>query len=89
MFTITGKIKASIYTLTYIDGVLSGNDYAIEIAESEARKDHGSLGLQPDALDSGYLSQEIPAYALITSHVFESIDSEENDWERAPDDAVF
>jgi hypothetical protein len=89
MFTITGLIKNTTYSLTYDDGRLSGDDLAVTLAREESKKDHGPIGLHPEVIDSDYLSQEIPAYALITSFVFDEVEIEENDWEDVPDDAVF
>ena len=89
MFTITGSIKNKTCSITYDEGKLSGDEKAVSLAREEAKKDHGPVGLHPEVIESDYLSQEIPAYALIYSFVFDSVESEENDWEPAPDDAVF
>jgi len=89
MFTITGFINKGKYTLNYTEGELSGDKEAVHKATEESKINHGSVGFHPDVIESEYLSQEIPAYALITSFVFDSIESEENDWEAVPDNAVF
>lgn len=89
MFKITGQIKNETYSLTYEDGKIFGDDLAVTLAREESKKNHGPIGLHPEVIDSDYLSQEIPAYALITSFVFDEVEIEENDWEEVPDDAVF
>jgi hypothetical protein len=89
MFKITGTIKKDSFSLVYEDGKISGDETAVTRAREESMKNHGPVGLHPDVIESDYLSQEIPAYALITSYVFDDIEEEENDWEEAPDDAVF
>lgn len=89
MFTIQGLIQDKNYTLTYTDGLLTGDPEVIQKAIAESKIDHGSVGIQPEVIESNYLSQEIPAYDLITRFVFDLIESEDNDWESVPEDSVF
>ncbi len=89
MFTIRGEIDRKVYSIKYLDGKLSGDELAVSRALAESNRDHGIVGLGPDALIGDYLSQEIPAHELISNFVFDTITAEENDWEKIPDDAIF
>jgi hypothetical protein len=81
MFIITGTIQGNTATIKYDNGILSGDNSIINKAKEENIKKHGYLGLAPNCKDNNYLSDELPAHALLTKHVFETVVSQDNDWE--------
>lgn len=89
MFKITGVINNTKCTLTYLDGKITGDEVAVSKTLHEANKNHGQLGLHPTTLDSDYLTLELPARMLIETYVFEKIESNEDDWEPCPENAIF
>ena len=89
MFTITGMFQGRTATITYKDGILTGDQSVIEKAQYENKLDHGYLGMYPDVEKKNYLSYELSADHLLTNFVFESIISEENDWEPYDPDTVY
>jgi len=89
LFTITGTVNGRAVSLSWKDGVLSGDRDAIGKANHENIQSHGYLGLVPSGDESDYLSGELSAYDLLASHVFESVISEENDWEPFDPEAVY
>jgi len=80
MFKITGLIENNTKTLTWDNGILSGDKIALEKAILEDKKDHGSLGMVPSTTKKDYLLYETSAYHLIFQFVFDSILSQENNW---------
>lgn len=89
MFSIRGMIDKKTCSITYRDGKITGEAFAVEAVKRESQKNHGVVGLGPDSLESNYLDQEIPAHELMVNHVFDGVAQEENDWEPVPEDAIF
>jgi len=98
MFTITGTFQGRAATIKYSVAdkddprkgyILTGDPGIIEKAQYENTQDHGSLGIAPDTIEAKYLSYELSAYDLLKWHVFESIISEENDWEPYDPDVTY
>jgi hypothetical protein len=102
VFEIHGKIGGKIYKLGFRiiineddddgedDFIISGDDAAIEKFLSEAKKDHGVLGLPPDdcSFKMGYLICEPAAYDLAGVAVFDTITKSIDDWD-IPEGAIF
>ena len=80
MFYIIGKLNDKEYSLMYKKGQLSGDAEALQKAQEESKKNHGLLGLMPDAVSSNYLDNEYAAYQLIEKFVFEEITRTKNNW---------
>ena len=97
MFTITGTFQGRAATIKYSADkddphkgyIFTGDPEIIEKARYENMQDHGSLGIAPDTIEAEYLSYELSAYDLLRLHVFESIISEENDWEPYDPDVTY
>ncbi|MDR1301108.1 MAG: hypothetical protein LBK43_01380 [Treponema sp.] len=98
MIEIHGKIGGNTYKLGFRrtgdgadDYIVSGDDVAIEKFLSEAKKDHGVLGLPPAdwSFKEGYLNSEYPAAALAEVAVFDTITKSIDDWEDIPEGAVY
>jgi len=98
MFTITGLFQGRVATITYNisynkklekGGTLTGDQSVIDKAKFENTQAHGYLGPIPADVNKDYLFHELPAHALLTNFVFESIISEENDWEPYDPDLVY
>jgi len=81
VFTITGTVQGRTVTLRWEDEVLSGDQVTIDKARYENSLDHGYLGTAPSLKKNDYLTSELPANCLLKKCVFDSIVSEENDWE--------
>ena len=89
MFTITGMYQGRAATIRYKDGILTGDQAVIKKAQYENMQDHGYLGMHPNVENKEYLSYELCADHLLTNFVFESIISEENDWEPYDPDVTY
>jgi len=81
VFAITGTVHGRTATLRWEDKILSGDKEAIAIARHENTLEHGYLGTAPSLKKNDYLTSELPAIGLLKKCVFDSIISEENDWE--------
>lgn len=64
----------------YKKGQLSGDKEALKKAQEENIKDHGLLGLMPEAVSSNYLDNELAAYELIRHFVFDEVTRTNKDW---------
>ncbi len=80
MFYLIGTINNTEYSLSYTNGQLSGDHEAIQKAQEENQKEHGDLGLMPESVTSNYLSNELAAYNLIKTFVFEKVTRSNKDW---------
>jgi len=99
MFTITGMFQGRTATVTYKlisedpykynGGTLSGDQAVIEKAHYLNNQKLGSLGCWQEIVETNYLFYEIPARDMIRRHVFESIISEEDDWESYDPDVAY
>lgn len=89
MFTVKGIIDGKQYRISWNNGEISGDPVAIAKAVAENKKQHGYLGLFPDATDEKYLDYEVPAFCLIFKHVFEKITEHRKDWPPEDINAVY
>jgi len=99
MFTITGMFQGRTATITYKlisddpykynGGILSGDQAVIDKAQYLNKQNLGSLGYWQENVETNYLFYELPARALLARHVFESIISEEDDWEPYDPDVTY
>ena len=89
MFVITGTVQGRKASLRWEDGILSGDQVALDKARHENTLDHGELGPVPAQLYSDYLRGELPAHNLLKSYVFDTIISEEDDWEPYNPNAIY
>ena len=80
MFYIIGLLNKKEYSLMYQKGKLSGDTEAIQKAQEETQKDHGLLGLMPDAVSSNYLANDLAAYDLIKNFVFDKVTRTNKSW---------
>jgi hypothetical protein len=76
-------------TVNYRNGILSGDQEAIDKARYENTQDHGYLGPVPADVNKDYLRYDLPAYDLLAMHVFDTVVSEDNDWEPYDPEAVY
>ena len=84
MFYLIGTINQVEYSISYTKGQLSGDPEAVQKAQEENQKDHGLLGLMPDAVSSNYLDNELAAYDLIEHFVFDEVTRRNKDWKIKP-----
>jgi hypothetical protein len=85
MFKIKGLIAGKEYTIKYKNEKLSGDQYAIDVANNENKLNHGYLGPVPGGEEKEYLSSEVSAYYLICNFVFEEIIAEQKNWGKLPE----
>jgi hypothetical protein len=97
VFEISGEIDGKTYRLGFRrtgdgsdDFIVSGDDAAIEKFLSEAKKDHGKLGLPPEdwSFKEGYLNSEYSAAALAEISVFDVVVKSTDDWDAIPEGAI-
>lgn len=85
-FTVTGRIGAQSYTVTWDEGEITGDDAAVDAIEAYADAHEGKRIGSPTGpfTEVDHLSDPLSA-AMIMDEVFDEITAEEGDVPKLPD----